>query len=245
MLVCLDDQRPAGVVEGNLAQACIGSIGRDVLQKGAHIERADLQRRRQDCFARRGATIKHAHRLLHALDVAPARVVRLAVQRQQRLQRRHDLVADRMPQVLLLVGADPLALDVLVHSLHQVGEYAGQQAEFVATAQSLQIVLDESLSAAHRLAHRRGARCEQRDTADNPRLDREPGQQDRGQHRADEPVQAPGHEAKPTVHVTEVAAHPDFIVAHGGCNESSHLERAILVIHRQASDQAGDQRRWS
>jgi len=127
--------------ELHVVDAGIRRVLSHVPHEALQVERLHPQRGGLEGLARRRAAVQHLHCLLHALDVAVAGVARLGVQHHQRLQRRHDFVADRVPLVLLLLGTDVLALHVVVHALQQLGQHAGQQAQLVAAAQVAEVEL--------------------------------------------------------------------------------------------------------
>ena len=131
----------------------------------------------------------------------------------QRLQWGHDLVPDRVPHVLFLLDPDALALRVLVDPLQQFRQHIGEQAQFIAAAQSRADPAAGSFRSFHRPLHRGRAYGEQGDTADDPQLNGDPGQQDRRQDSEDKHRKTTGDQANATVDAAIVAGQFDLEVS--------------------------------
>jgi hypothetical protein len=91
-------------------------------------------------------------------------------------------VADGVPHVALLRGADVLALHVVLDALQQVGETARQDAQFVRPARSETVEVADALvdlCIVDVVRHRSRALCEPGDAANQPTSMMQPRQCDR------------------------------------------------------------------
>jgi hypothetical protein len=76
----------AGAFVGHAVDAGVRRVAGHEGEEGVEVERLQLHRRGRDRLAGRGRAVEHPHRLLHALHVAVAGVLRVVVQHHERLQ---------------------------------------------------------------------------------------------------------------------------------------------------------------
>ncbi len=164
------------------------------------------------------------------------------MQGQQALQGGHDFVADGVPLVLFLLGAEALSLGIFLDPPQQVVEAGGQEAQFVAAAQVGEVVAFQAAVGVDGLGEAAGAPGEGGDAADDADLDDQPGQADGPQHGADEPGKTGGDGGKGLVYAAGVALEEQAVVAKRRRHFVRQLDdRGIEGFHRQHADEAGEQ----